>query len=265
MRRIDREELKQIQLGILDRVSKFCEEENINYWLDCGTLLGAIRHGGYIPWDDDIDIGMLRGDYERFIHEFNAKDERYKTYCIDTRSDFYYCHGKVLDTNTVLYEPDEKGQKVSVNIDVFVYDNAPDDENELKKAFARRDLYRTLSLCRTQKVGFHSGLVKKAFIQMVSVMLKAFPKNYFIRKMSENAKRYNGIQTKRVGNFTSYSRTCCDRYVFDSFIAHEFEGKMYKIPIGYDEWLRAFYGDYMQLPPVEKRVSHHSFVAYVDD
>ena len=73
MREIGVNELKLIQLEILDVVAKFCEERGINYWLNAGTLLGAVRHKGYIPWDDDIDLGMLRPDYDRFISEFDGR------------------------------------------------------------------------------------------------------------------------------------------------------------------------------------------------
>ena len=78
MREILLDELKKTQIEILDVVDTFCRENNINYWLDSGTLLGAIRHGGYIPWDDDIDIGMLRKDYDIFLKKFNEKNERYR-------------------------------------------------------------------------------------------------------------------------------------------------------------------------------------------
>lgn len=107
------EELKRIQLEILDNVANFCEKNKINYWLDCGTLLGAIRHKGYIPWDDDIDIGMLREDYERFMKLYNKENEQYKFYCIENNKKFDYPHGKVIDTNTILYELDMKhGKKI---------------------------------------------------------------------------------------------------------------------------------------------------------
>ena len=86
-----------------------------------------------------------------------------------------------------------------------------------------------------------------------------------MKKMSENAKKYQDFPTKRVGNFTSFTRMSCDKSAFDSFIYAEFEGKNYRIPQGYDAWLKAFYGDYMKLPPEEKRVSHHSFEAYLLD
>ena len=117
LRRIEQDELKKIQIEILNVVSTFCEKNDIRYWIDCGTLLGAIRHKGYIPWDDDIDIGMLRPDYDRFMQLFNQENERYKFYSIENNTKFLCPHGKVLDTSTILYEPNKKGNKLSVNID----------------------------------------------------------------------------------------------------------------------------------------------------
>ena len=77
MHSIEKEELKMLQINILCEVDDFCRKNGINYWLDCGTLLGAIRHNGYIPWDDDIDIGMLRSDYEKFLRTYPYKENRY--------------------------------------------------------------------------------------------------------------------------------------------------------------------------------------------
>lgn len=265
MREIKNEELKILQLAILDSVDRFCRENGIHYWLDCGTLLGAIRHNGYIPWDDDIDIGMLRNDFNRFIREFKTEGNRYTVHCIDVDSSFCYPYAKVLDNNTVLYEPDQNGNKISVNIDVFVYDNAPDDNDALEKMFDRRDFYRSANVVRTTKIHPHGNLAVKIWKLLIVGGIRLFPRNYFARKMSQNAQKYAKERTERVGNFTSYTRTFCSRNVFDAFIDHAFEGRMYQIPIGYDEWLKSFYGDYMQLPPEEKRVSHHKFVAFVNE
>ena len=88
-----------------------------------------------------------------------------------------------------------------------------------------------------------------------------FPLNN-IELMVKNAKRYANEETLRVGNFASFAPMVCDKSVFDSFIEVEFEGRLYKAPVGYDQWLRSFYGEYMQLPPVEKRVSHHRYIAF---
>lgn len=261
MKRLSIEECKVIQTAILDEVAAFCEKNQINYWLDNGTLLGAIRHKGYIPWDDDIDIGMLREDYDRFLATFNRSSGRYKAYSIENNEEFLYPHAKVLDTETVLYEPDENGLKLSVNIDIFVYDHAPQSEKKTRHMYRMRDFYRTLfevrEFCKPK-----GPIPRKIAIQSLIWGTKLLPARFYIKQMVRNSKKYHLVQTGYVGNFMSYSQVCCPIDIFQSFIDVEFEGKFYKAPIGYDAWLRAFYSDYMQLPPVEKRVSHHSYIAY---
>ncbi|MCI5884056.1 MAG: LicD family protein [Eubacterium sp.] len=254
MKRIDTNELKEIQLQILEYVADFCDRNGIVYWLDSGTLLGAVRHKGYIPWDDDIDIGMLREDYDKFIQNFNNNSNCYKVYSIENKKDFFYPFAKVLDIRTILYEPDRNGNKLSVNIDVFVYDNAPNSDKILEKMYDKRDELRKWA-------GFKEK--PETFKQMVgySLMLP-FRKKWFYEKMVENSKLYAHEEKKYVGNFLGYSRMKCHKRVFAGLKKMEFEGREYNVPIGYDEWLRAFYGNYMELPPVEERITHHTFEAY---
>ena len=261
---IDLKELRKIQLDILDNINTFCKKNKINYWIDCGTLLGAVRHAGYIPWDDDIDIGMLRSDYDKFLALFNKKNTRYKLMAQELNEDYYFQFGKVVDTKTILYEPDEEtGIKGSVYVDVFVYDNAPDDDNKLKEMYDKRDYYNKFRIAQL----FPNNYDKTSFIKrierfFIKIYLKFLPKNYYNKKCIENSKRYINEKTKRVGNFTSAKRIACDKKIFDSFVELTFEKKKYPAPIGYNEWLTAFYGDYMKLPPKEKQVSEHVFKAY---
>lgn len=268
MRKIDVEELKQTQLEILDVVAKFCEDNQINYWIDCGTLLGAIRHKGFIPWDDDIDVGMLRPDYDKFMKLFNEKNTRYKFHCIENDPKFFASHGQVWDTNTVFYQSGRKYIKIAINIDIFVYDNAPDDDNLLQDMFDKRDFYQKLRLMRIYHYPIFApaegSLLRRLCVYAFRMLLRISPRYYFVRKAIENSKRYISQNTARVGDFSvcCEMRMVCDKKVFNDFIDVEFEGRKYKAPVGYDEWLRVMYGDYMQLPPVEERVSHHTFIAY---
>lgn len=265
MRKATTEELRTIQIEILDVVAKFCDENQICYWIDSGTLLGSVRHKGYIPWDDDIDIGMLRPDYIRFTELFNKvfADTKYQFKCAEKDLDYHLPFGKVIDTSTVFVQ---NGHRFGINIDVFVFDNAPDDDVLVEKLYDRRDFWKNLDAIQTATTPPRGNVIRKCAVNLLRRILKLFPKNYFVRKTAQNAITYNHRETKRVGNFTGRSRSApCDKSVFSSFILGEFEGKYYKIPVGYKQWLQCFYGtNYMQLPPEDKR-EHHDFEAYILD
>lgn len=265
MREMTLDEVKRTQMEILDFTADFCERNGICYWIDSGTLLGAIRHKGYIPWDDDIDIGMLREDYDRFVKAFRDDCGRFRLLCTENDPGFYLPHGKVCDTSTVLYEPDENGFKLAVNVDVFVYDNAPDDDKELEKMYDARDRYRRICTIKSLCVGGEKNAVKRILKQLRRVAYRMFFPGISVQSMIDNSKKHASEETGRVGNFTAFTRMSCSKKVFDSFIDVEFEEKMYKAPIGYDEWLTSFYGNYMELPPVEKRVAHHLYKAYTEE
>ena len=104
MRKLTSQELRQNQIEILDAVTDFCDKNDIKYWLNGGTLIGAVRHNGFIPWDDDIDLGMLRDDYDKFTKLFNASNTRYKFRCLELDPKWHLVFGKVYDVQTVLYE-----------------------------------------------------------------------------------------------------------------------------------------------------------------
>lgn len=266
MHEVDMAELKKIQLEILDNVKKFCDEKGISYWLDCGTLLGAVRHKGYIPWDDDIDIGMLRNDYERFIKEYNDEKHRYKCCTINNTKGFYYSFAKIVDTKTELYEPSKKkGRKIGIYIDIFAYDNAPTEKEELEKMYDRVDRMATWYRRRVTPNHTTGTLAKRIVGWIVRHILCILPISFYRDRWMDSIKKYINVETGYVGNFTSDSRILCDKSIFDEFVDLEFEGKQYKAPKRYDEWLKAFYGDYMQLPPEEKRVSKHQFEAFAED
>ncbi len=264
LRELNKDEVCALQVGILDAVALFCEKHQIHYWIDSGTLLGAVRHGGYIPWDDDIDVGMLRPDFIRFMNSFNAENARFQLICREMDENCVYPYGKVLDTHTVLYEPDEQGIKTCVNIDIFIYDNAPDDDAACEKMFQKRDRYNLLNTLRNKMIGTH-GFFKDIIKTCGYWGTRPFSRGYFTQKLVTNSERYMDQTTEKVGNFLGYTKFTCSRNVFDSFVPISFEGKEYAAPVGYDQWLTALYGNYMELPPVEKRVSHHMYKAFIEE
>lgn len=115
MRQItDINELRQIQMGILDNVHRFCEAHGLTYFLSSGTLIGAVRHKGYIPWDDDIDIYMPRKDYEQFLQIYSDETGRYRAINPQTESHYYYTFAKVVDQKTRMVEKETEGYEIGV-------------------------------------------------------------------------------------------------------------------------------------------------------
>ena len=279
MKRIEPDELKQLELDILDYVAKFCDEHEITYWLDFGTLIGAIRHKGYIPWDDDIDISMMRADYNKFIKLFtSAQTGKYKMRCMENDPNCGLLFGKIRNTETLLFdhqkisgEPNtlkiKANKHLGVYIDIFIYDNAPEDDNELKKIFRKRNFYRKITQLRTKKRRPQGNFFRRTCSYAVRLLSKIIfsplPINYFAKKAAKIFQKYELFPAKRVACFTTSYSAAIDKHVFDSFIDVDFEGRKYKAPSGYDELLRAYYGDYMQLPPVEERTSKHELTAYM--
>jgi lipopolysaccharide cholinephosphotransferase len=116
----DIRELRQLQLAIMDDIHQFCEQNGIRYSLAGGTLIGAFRHQGYIPWDDDIDIYLMRSDYERFLKEYKDKNGRFQLLCPEQTEHYFYTFAKVIDTQTVMIEDETEGYEIGVYVDVFL-------------------------------------------------------------------------------------------------------------------------------------------------
>lgn len=266
MKEITSSELKKLELDILIHVASFCEKQGIQYWIDYGTLLGAVRHHGFIPWDDDIDIAMRRDQYEQFASTFSDPNGRYVFKRFEDDPNYHYAFGKVLDTNTVLYEPNKKkGLKIAVYIDVFPYDNAPEDDGEFAKLIARRN--QNIHLRRLQISEKHNGgKIRSCLVDIFGKILKIIlPASILVRKQIELENKYRNVRTKYVCDLGGEGKTRLEKDWLHEFEDIEFEGRFFKAPKEYDKVLTAKYGDYMTLPPVDKRVPIHSFEAYYLD
>ena len=157
MRKIGMDELRQKQMEVLDYVAAFCDENGIRYWIEGGTLLGAIRHKGYIPWDDDIDIAMLREDYTRFRTEFpeKSRDPKFVFRCAEDDKTWHLPFGKVMNTESLFLQD---GHDLGINIDIFPMDDAPDDDALMDKMYRKRDRLKVLNAAQ-QNTGKPSGNV----------------------------------------------------------------------------------------------------------
>jgi len=258
MREINIDELKQIQLNILKQVHDFCEKNSIKYFLTYGTLIGAVRHRGYIPWDDDVDICMPRQDYDLFVKNFG--DGRFEVLNFEKDKSCWIPYSKVIDNSTSLIEETSNRYRNSINIDVFPIDGIQNDYGLLKKQMILHKLvdFKVVKLNRKR------NLFKNSILLLGKCILSVIPTSYFIRQMIKNSKKYNYTRSDKVCcvAFGSKFNKPVDEAIFKEGVLKEFEGNNFFVPIGYDAYLKSVFGDYMQLPPENKRVSHHAFKAW---
>ena len=268
MKIIDTDELRKIEFDILSFVADFCDKNNITYYLCGGTMLGAVRHNGFIPWDDDIDIMLMRDDYERLIASFPVHDY-YKI--IDNRidSNYPFAFATVNDIRTYKYERKLRKKftdSLCVNIDVFPIDTLPENEEE-RVSFYRRirkegNLLKCATDCYGCGIGFFGTIRKNLAISLFRIceFLHIVQAEKIVEDFRLLAQKYTNVKSNLCGitSIAHYGTKEVNYKTSYSSIKHMFEGKMFNIISGYDTYLSQLYGDnYMTIPPIEMQKTHH--------
>ncbi len=239
----DIHELQNIEYGILSRFKEFCEEYNITFFLEGGTLIGAIRHNGFIPWDDDIDLMVPRPDYEKILNLFDKWGEKYNLKLVSWYTNPFFGRpmAKIIDTRTSLKELGYVGDdEIGVFIDLFPLDGVSSNK-----------VFRFIN-------DKYLKVLKKLLMMRIHGKIKFFLSTKKLSQMIEG-------QAKRVDYDASTLVTCywySRRYYhqkewFAKSLMHKFEQGLFPIPQGYDALLKNVYGDYMKLPPEDERVAKH--------
>lgn len=259
MKEITYSELREIQLDVLQHVHDFCISHGIKYSLAYGTLLGAVRHGGYIPWDDDIDIAMLREDYERFAREFNKEQGYYHFYDCRNDKDVHIAFGKVADTRTMI-EEGANTKNLGVAIDVFPIDDLCDTYEDSRKYYHSFDLAKNLLILKCRKVSDVRSWWKKPVFAVVKLFSFWYPLHQISLKMTERLMKHQNHKSHYVGLVVDgYENEIVERSVWSEFNNIVFENRSFMAVKNTDAYLRSEYGEYMQLPPEKERVPKHDF------
>lgn len=268
MKEINIDELRCLQLDILTYVDCFCAENKITYTIGYGTLLGAVRHKGYIPWDDDIDICMLREEYNKFIRLFpdNYKG-RYSLLSIEKNPDWHIPFAKIYDSRTSATNIATKIREHGVSIDIFPIDDVPDNENEWQKFHKMILLLLRMKTIKGLKLGHIKGFLKKIHYLFFKVLLLPVPYKYLVLRIHKFAQTNNNKGRNRVFQCCAKSneKKPLKKEIFHNIIDFSFEGRIFKGIADYNSFLSNAYGEYMKLPPIEKRYSHKTTNYYWND
>ena len=268
MQKLSHREIQLYLLDILKVVDSFCAKEGIRYSIAYGTLLGAVRHKGFIPWDDDIDLLMPRPDYERFVASFGkGNGSRYRCLCHKegAKGDrFVHFFAKVEDTHTKSLQGKGCDYDFGLNIDIFPMDGKPEDP-ELQRKRERRLTHwsHRLNICGTRfdLLNFHQPLFSKLEAHVMGA-------EYWWKKINSEVLKYP-YETSRLAGAVSVTyngtREIFEKSMLEEYSEIEFEGCYFKAFSRWDEWLTQEFGDYMILPPEKDRKTHDLTVFLLDN
>ena len=270
MREITLNEQKQIMLDLLKEFARFCENHNLSYYLTGGTLLGAVRHKGYIPWDDDIDVGMPRKDYETFVKIYNSDrvNNDYEFISFHQEPDLYVSSGKLVDTRTLMEEAVDCDVRMGVYLDVFPLDNLGNTEEEAKKMTEDALKVRRRLDVQNWKVIPERKWYLNAIIWAVKTASPKGKRRKLIMEQDLLCKRY---QRDELTIYVGYPCAAMKQELlkgewFATYEVVPFENAKFRVPAGYKDCLKVFYGpNYMELPPIEKQKTHHAYRVWYKD
>ena len=264
---IDGKTLKSLQsvlLSMLKDFDKFCRENEIEYWLDSGSCLGAIRHCGFIPWDDDIDIGMLRSDYDRFLNCCKTKLCRpYFLQVVETDSEMPFLYAKFRLDGSMYVEYSNRELKMhnGIYIDIFPYDVVPSDYNSFKRYMKKMERLSKIYIWKhstdiSMPPANIGDKIKRGIRFIVHNCLKVLPNAVFLKKLRKAEQKYKGkgedVLCVYFGDrYSSYSKKD-----LVPTIRKPFEDIYLPVPNNYELYLNKMYGNWKEYPPEEQRFGH---------
>lgn len=259
-------ELQSKLLEMLKWFHEFCIKNNLRYYALGGTLLGAVRHKGFIPWDDDIDVGMPREDYNKLIELMQKEINEYVLEAPLQNKDYVYGFCKLYDTGTTLIEKNRYKAKRGIYIDIFPLDGAGDTQEAAIEILRKNNGKRNFIWAQICSLDRKRSLIKN----LIALVARAIPPfiyswrkamKLWIKECESRDFDESAIICNMFGNWGE--REIAAREWFGEPKFYKFENLSIFGPADADKYLKAMYGDYMQLPPIEKQQSHHDYI-YLD-
>ncbi len=265
MRKDDLRNIQDKELEILLYFQKICTEHNLKFYLCGGALIGAIRHKGFIPWDDDIDIFMPRPDYERLPRIWkDYADVKHYSYCRTTKMKIYHDAGaSIRDNNTTFINRHSVNDNIchGLALEIMPIDGCP--KGKLARVLQITDAM-IFALFNAQRIPANKGLIFKLLAKIIYKLIPSKELRYYIWKKAERRMtKYKWEDCDEVTELIGSLRGMRFRHPkadFDNIIYKEFEGYLVPVMAGYDRYLKLLWGDYMKLPPLRERVAKHDTV-----
>lgn len=256
------EQIKKTEHEILRHFKEVCEKEEISFFLSNGTLLGAVKYGGFIPWDDDIDVFVPRADYDRLMRIYQDSS-RYCLFSHERNSGYKFPFAKLCDMTTRKVETNiDNGVELGLDIDIFpldAWDNAPEKQVQLIGS-----LIRKLTFVKSARADSANRF--KRFAKTIVLGLTRQCYRGYIQKIwtiaRKNANDPNPVNLGCVSWCIYGEREIIPADVFASTVEVDFEGDRYPAPVGYDRYLRSLYSDYTKDLPLDQQKTHHRYQAY---
>ena len=260
-----------LQLEIAKEIKRICDENQIDYFLDSGTLLGAVRHKGFIPWDDDMDIGMTRENYEKFLRaaQTDLQDKFFlQTWETDKNYPMPFAKIRLNGTEYIENVFEKANMHQGIYVDVFPYDVWPEKKRQQKKVWRKKSLLQAMITMKCHFTKFKSDSALKYFLKIIMFTFIKFinlfySKKRLISKYEKMVKKFNALESDKLYEQTvnfKFGYWVVPKSCLEGSTLLPFEDDYFKCPENYDGYLKKCYGDYMTPPPEDVRKKGHNII-----
>ena len=257
-----RKKIWAVEIDLIQNFDEICRRHSLKWFAANGTLLGAVRHHGFVPWDDDVDIAMPRRDYDRFLSVAPGElREDHFLHVSEPGGEYFKDYARLRNekTTALTLRDWEKGKSHGIFIDIFPLENRPDSDRSWRWYKRRLIFVRTMLNMNVYRSQYRSSFYRELAYIFGRSYIKLFGWSSLIQKFEQLKSRYSEAPTKKMFQFAHGSRLMeFPASWFASEIVMEFEYIRVRIPREYDKILRVHYGDYHILPPEDKRGMHHN-------